>query len=243
MKRFFAFLLCLSLMISVAACGGNNTPANTETKEPAAETGSGSTGEIQPTETPETPDTPDTPEAPEPPEPPEDNADTTTEQPSAGSSQIEVETNIFSVELTIPKDLIGEGVTQESLDATAAEKGYKSATLNEDGSVTYIMTKAQHNTLMEETRATIEEGLADIITSGNYPSFVEIRANETYSAFEVVMSTDSVGLAESFSVLAFYMYGGLYNSFNGTPVDNVSVAFINQATGEVIQTANSKDAQ
>ena len=48
-------------------------------------------------------------------------------------------------------------------------------------------------------------------------------------------------MAESFSVLGFYMYGGMYNIFNGTAVDNVSVKFINADTGEVISTTNSKD--
>lgn len=226
MKRFVAIILCLSMILPVVACGGNNTPANAETKEPTL-TDNSAPGETPP---PETPDTPD------------DKTDTTTDQSSSEGSAIEVETNLFTVELTIPKDLMGEDTTQESLDAIAAEKGYKSITLNEDGSATYIMTRDQHKTLMEETKATIEDGLADMISSGEYPSFVEIKANENYSAFEVIVSTDSLGLIETFSVLLFYMYGGLYNSFNGTPVDNISVAFINQATGEVIQTANSKDA-
>ena len=53
---------------------------------------------------------------------------------------VEVDEGLFDVELTIPKDYVGE-TTQENLDALAAEKGFKSITLNPDGSATYIMTK------------------------------------------------------------------------------------------------------
>lgn len=40
-----------------------------------------------------------------------------------------------------------------------------------------------------------------------------------------------------------YMYGGMYHIFNGTEVDNIAVGFINEATGEIINTANSRDME
>ena len=42
-------------------------------------------------------------------------------------------------------------------------------------------------------------------------------------------------------LLAFYMYGGMYNVFNGTEVENIAVDFINEATGQIINSANSRD--
>ena len=39
------------------------------------------------------------------------------------------------------------------------------------------------------------------------------------------------------------MYGGLFNSFNGTPVDNIHVDFINAESGEIIESADSSDLQ
>lgn len=39
-----------------------------------------------------------------------------------------------------------------------------------------------------------------------------------------------------------YMYGGLYTIYNGTPVDNVYVKFVNSSTGDIISECNSKDA-
>ena len=37
------------------------------------------------------------------------------------------------------------------------------------------------------------------------------------------------------------MYGGMYNIFNGTEVENIAVDFINESTGQIINSANSRD--
>ena len=37
------------------------------------------------------------------------------------------------------------------------------------------------------------------------------------------------------------MYGGMYNILNGTEVENIAVDFINESTGQIINSANSRD--
>ena len=66
-------------------------------------------------------------------------ADTESVSDLSAISDINVEKELFDVTITIPSDYIGE-TTQDELDKTANENGYK-ATLNDDGSVTYVMTK------------------------------------------------------------------------------------------------------
>lgn len=158
----------------------------------------------------------------------------------AAVGDIEVDEGLFNVEMTIPQDLIGE-TTQEDLDKIKEENGYKSVTLNSDGSVTYVMTKKQHSELMEQTKQAIDEGLNEIVTSEDYPNIVAIEANKDYTNFKVTTKTDEISLAESFTTLAFYMYGGMYNIYNGTSVDNIEIEWINESTGEVYNTSNSKD--
>ena len=48
---------------------------------------------------------------------------------------------------------------------------------------------------------------------------------------------------ESFSTMAFYMYGGMYNIFNGTEVDNIHVDFVNADSGEIISSSDSKNLE
>lgn len=153
---------------------------------------------------------------------------------------VEVDAGLFDVELTIPSDLV-EFKTQAECDALAKERGYQSITLNEDGSATYIMTKKQHKALMAELKESLHTSLEGLVGSESYPNFTSVKANEDFTEFEVTTKSTELSMSESFSVIAFYMYGGMYNVFNGTSVDNISVKFINADTGAEISTSNSKD--
>lgn len=158
----------------------------------------------------------------------------------AALGDIAVDEGLFDVELVVPKDFVGE-TTQEELDALAKEMGYKSITLHEDGSATYVMTKAQHKEMMTGLTETINSSLSDMIASENYPNFTDIEANDNFTSFTITTKSAELDFAESISVLGFYMYGGMYNTFAGTPVDNIHVEFINVDSGEVISSADSKN--
>lgn len=154
---------------------------------------------------------------------------------------VKVEKELFDVNLTIPSDFVGE-TTQEELDKVAEEKGYKSVTLNEDGSATYVMTKSQHKDMMQSTSDSIEESLNEMIGSEDYPNFTSIEHNDDFTEFTVTTKSTELDMNESFSVMSFYMYGGMYNIFNGTPADNVHVDFVNADSGEIIESSDSDDA-
>ena len=61
-----------------------------------------------------------------------------------------------------------------------------------------------------------------------------------YTSFDAYLSTSQVGITESFMVLSFYMYGGIYSLFSGENVDNISVNFYGP-DGNLIRTANSSE--
>lgn len=152
---------------------------------------------------------------------------------------IEVEKELFDVTVTVPADFVGE-TTQEELDAKAKESGYK-VTLNDDGSATYTMSKSQHKKMMDELSNNINTALTDMIGSEDYPNFTDIKANDDFTQFTVTTKSEELNLTESISVMGFYMYGGMYNIFNGTAVENVHVDFVNADTGEIISSSDSKD--
>ena len=164
-----------------------------------------------------------------------------TEDAAENSGGLEVDRGLFNVTITIPAEFLDEGKTQADYDAEAKENGFKSATLNEDGSVTYVMTRAQHEEMMEETRTAIEESLAGMSNNEDFPNFTSIDTNADYTEFTVHCTSEELSFTESFSVLGFYMIGGMYNAFNGTPADNIKVVFMNDATGAVISESNSAD--
>lgn len=153
---------------------------------------------------------------------------------------IEVDKNLFDVVITMPADLVGE-TTQEELDQQAAESGVHSITLNEDGSATYVMSKEQHKKLLEETRQSIQTSLDAMVGSEDYPNITSIEANDNFTSFTVTTTSTELSLTEAFSVMGFYLYGGVYGIFSGETPDNIHVDFVNADTGEIIESSDSQD--
>ena len=153
---------------------------------------------------------------------------------------VDVDKGIFDVTITVPKDFVGDS-TQEDIDQSVEENGYKSGTLNSDGSVTYVMTKDQHKEMMKGIKESIDNSLSEMIGSETTPNITDVQANDDYTSFTVTTKNTELDLAESFSVMTFYMYGGMYAIFNGETVDNIHVDYINAESGEVISSANSED--
>lgn len=158
---------------------------------------------------------------------------------SESTDTIEVEKELFDVIINIPADLVQIN-SQEELDAEAEKYGYK-AILNEDGSATYTMTKSQHKKMMADFVDELNHNLTELIGSEDYPNFTDVQANDDFTEFTVTTSSTELDMNESFSVMLFYIYGGLYNVFSGNTVENISVTFINSENGEIISTANSSD--
>ena len=158
----------------------------------------------------------------------------------AAMGDIETKQKLFDVEFTVPKDFLDEGTTQKELDEKAKEGNYQSAKLNDDGSVTYTMSKEQHKKMLDGIVEGIDKSLNDLIKSEDY-SFTKIDHNDSYTSFKVFMTNDELSMGESFSVLQLYMLGGMYGVFSGERPDNVHVEFVNENTGNVNDTSDSKD--
>ncbi len=167
-----------------------------------------------------------------------ENDNTLSELEAIGN--VEVDKGLFDVTLTIPKDFIGE-TTQEELDEMAKEKGYQSITLNSDGSATYVMTKAQHKELVDGVTQSLNESLAEMVGSEEYPNITAAEANDDFTVFTITTKNTETDLAEAMSVLALYTYGGMYAIFSGVKVDNIHVDFVNDASGNVIDSYDSKN--
>lgn len=153
---------------------------------------------------------------------------------------IDVDKNLFDVTITVPADLVGD-TTQEELDAKAADSDIHSITLNDDGSATYVMSKSQHKKMMQELADNINSTLSDMVGSEDYPNFTDIKANSDFTNFTVTTTSTELDLTDSISIMGFYMYGGMYAIFNGSDVGNIHVDFVNAASGEIINSADSSD--
>lgn len=213
MKKILCIILSFSLLASLCACGSKNS------------------GPTEPSNIPTEADDHSS----------EVNESSDDEMGIGSIGDVGVESGLFDVTITVPADFLDEGITQEDLDAQAKDRGFKSITLNDDGSATYIMTKAQHKEMMDGIKQSIDDSLSEMVGSEDYPSIVSIETNDDYTEYKIVVNTEDVGLAESFLVMGFYIFSGMYHVFNGTEPGNINVQYINETTGSVIQEANSDD--
>lgn len=159
-------------------------------------------------------------------------------------NQIQLEKQLFDVTLTLPADYVEEGTTQEQLEEEIkSNSGIKSVKLNEDGSVTYKMTKKAHQEMMQSMADSIDEAMKKMVGSEDYPNFVNVKANEDYTVFTVSVNSNELSLNEGFSVIAFYFYGGMYGAYDGETPKNIHVDFVNAETGEIIESSDSAEAK
>lgn len=155
------------------------------------------------------------------------------------SYQLISSSGLFNVALTIPAEYV-EGTTQKELNKQAKEGTFKSATLNKDGSVTYVMSKSQHKEMLNTLKDSIADELNKIPNSTNYPNVTKVEANDDYTKFTVTTASTELSFEEQFLSVQLYIYGGMYNAFNNlSPV--ISVDYVNADSGATIYSGKSSD--
>lgn len=155
------------------------------------------------------------------------------------SYQLISSSGLFNVALTIPAEYV-EGTTQKELNKQAKEGTFKSATLNKDGSVTYVMSKSQHKEMLNTLKDSIADELNKIPNSTDYPNVTKVEVNDDYTKFTVTTASTELSFEEQFLSVQLYIYGGMYNAFNNlSPV--ISVDYVNADSGATIYSGKSSD--
>lgn len=140
------------------------------------------------------------------------------------------------VSVDVSSQIVGTDVTQDILDANVGE-GYTSAKLNEDGSVTFRLTKEQLRTMLDSIVQRMEEELKTLVENPDY-AFTEITHNEDLTVFDVHLSTEKVGFMEGFMAPGFYLYGGIYATYSGNEGAVITVNYYGP-DGSLISSVNS----
>lgn len=214
MKRIITVLLAICLVLALSACNARSK-SNNEPTEPGTTAGASST--------------------------PVEPASTSTQEPNSEDSQgISVDENLLTVEVTIPASFFEEE-TPEEIKAGAADSGMISCDINDDGSVTYKMTKAKHRELMASMKEQIDSSINDMLQGEEaVASFKSVKYNDDMSSFKIYVDPTLYSDWDSMYVLAFYMLGGYYQAFDGVPSEDIDVIveFIDQTTDEVLDTGS-----
>ena len=163
---------------------------------------------------------------------------------SSDAGSVSKDEGLFNVTIVYPADYVS-GATQEQLDqeVTESDGGIQSATLNEDGTATYVMTKAYHDKLLRDMADSINSTLAGMVGSEAYPNITAAEASDDFTSFTITTTSTELSMDEAFSVLSLYFYGGMYGIVAGEQPENIHVDFVNADTGEIIESAGSSDAR
>lgn len=129
--------------------------------------------------------------------------------------------------------------TQEELDNEAGE-GYTSAVLNDDGSITYTVTRAVKDEMLQEFRQFIDETLEELISSGDCPNYGRVERNEDVTRFEVFVNSEGITAGDLAGVPLLFWYSDVYWQMKEDEPDDVVVAFIN-TDGNTVYEARPSD--
>jgi hypothetical protein len=168
----------------------------------------------------------------------QNNSVTDAQNTEKSNETIEVDKNLFDVEITIPAYMIGEDDPQQIKAEAEKEEGVKDVIINSDGSITYKMTKAAHNKMMKDMKAEIDKTVQETINSDDYPSIIDIKVDKSYKEF--TMKVDREKFENSFDGLAALNLGIVsmfYQVFDGTDAEAVKVTIHveDSETGEVFK--------
>ena len=143
------------------------------------------------------------------------------------------------IKLTVPGEYAANA-DQEALSQTASELNYESITLNENGSVTYIMSKDQHTEMMANLHTGITQALNAMVGSKDYNRIASVTPNDDFTYIKVTLNSKDINYNNSMSMIQFKTYHLLYSAFNGTPDSKLTVEYYN-VNGELVLTMGSDD--
>lgn len=172
-----------------------------------------------------------------------DKENTKATDQEATNEAVEVDKGLLNVEVTLPASMF-EG---EDVDASIAEvekEGIK-ATKNEDGSVTYKMSKSKHKEMMKELETGMIESIEDMKNNTDFVSIQEITYNKSFSEFTMIVDKEAYeNSMDAFASFGLGLSGMYYQLFNGADSEDYQVKIMvkDQATDEVFEEVVYPDA-
>ena len=155
-----------------------------------------------------------------------------------------VDKGLLNVEVTVPATFL-EGEDIDTVVAQAKEDGIKDVKKNDDGSVTYKMTKAQHKEMMQEMKASVTEYVDELINDEDFASIKDVEYNKDFSKFTVKVDKEAFENSfDGFAAMGLAMSGMFYQLYDGVDAEklNVTIDTVDQSTGEVFGTVNYPEA-
>ncbi|SCZ05549.1 MULTISPECIES: hypothetical protein [unclassified Lysinibacillus] len=156
----------------------------------------------------------------------------------ASEETLKVDKGLLNVEVTIPATLY-KGQDIDFIISEAKNSGIKEVIKNDDGSLTYKMSKSEHKKMMKELKERIVKSVEELKTSEDFTSINDVAYNKSFSEFTLTVNKEK--FEGSFDALASFglaLAGMYYQLFNGADVEHykVTVYIKDESNGEVFDT-------
>lgn len=204
-------IIALIALFALSACSGGGKAENNPPADAAAQNGASSQQEDKAQE---------------------DNAQEDTKE-----SGIEVDKGLLNVEITLPASFF-QGDTEQAIE-NAKSQGVSEAVVNEDGSVTYKMSKATHEKMLKEMKDQAAQTIEEFANDEDFASIKDITYNDKLSEFTMIVDREAYENSfDGFVALGLGLQGMLYQAFDGVPSEKqkVTINIKDQSTGEVFDT-------
>ncbi|WP_394186529.1 hypothetical protein [Metabacillus halosaccharovorans] len=148
---------------------------------------------------------------------------------------VDVKKGLLNVEVTLPASMF-EGEDIDTVIADAKKEGVKEVTKNEDGSLTYKMSKAKHKEMIEELKTGILETIEETKNSEDYVSIKDITHNDSFSEFTLLVEKSAYeDSMDGFAAFGLGISGMYYQLYNGVDPDDYKVTIFlkDEASQEV----------
>lgn len=145
---------------------------------------------------------------------------------------VDVDKGLLSVEITLPASMF-EG---EEIDMAEAEEDGMNITQNDNGSVTYKMSKAKHREMMNEMESGVIQSVEEMKASEDYLSIKDITYNNSFTEFTLVVDKEAYeNSMDGFAVFGLGMSGMFYQLYDGVDTDDSKTTIFvkDEATEEI----------
>ena len=162
-----------------------------------------------------------------------------------GETKLPAETEepeAYDVIMHLPPEM-AEEFTQEDLDQGIREGAFHDARFNDDGSLTFEVSKSQQKILLGSLSDGMLEGIQGMVGSEDFPNITKVEANEDFTHFTIITKSQELDEAEAMSYLVVCIVSAEYNYIAGRTDVTVIADYVNEESGKIITTFNSDDLE
>ncbi|GAB2570807.1 hypothetical protein [Gracilibacillus alcaliphilus] len=166
------------------------------------------------------------------------------EDTESAEEAVEVDKGLLNVEVTLPATMADTLVEDKEATFANAEAEGMELTENEDGSLTYKMSKSKHQEMMDELREQINQSVEEIANSEDFPSIQEVSGNDDFSEFTMIVDQEQYeNSLDGFGAFGIGLAAMLYQLYDGAAPDEYNVTIhVENTDGEEFDTIHYPEA-